>query len=250
MIDGIIQYRATHPGFAEHDLGTFSKVAASLAWTRTLGVLRKAFGIDVNLESVWEAHLTQKYATRDALATVKTMVEQKPYTNHVPTMTGGIGQQDLFVFYRDYFIPQHPPSMQLKLVSRTIGVDRVVDELVISFKHTTSIPHILPGVPPTGKDVRIAAVSVVTIRGGKLFHEHMYWDQASVLVQVGLLDPKLVPGSMKQKGMKRLPVCGGESASKVLDEESEPTNELIPGWANRPRGDPGVQQPSQPKPAA
>lgn len=180
---------------------------------------------------------------------MKTMVEQDPYTNHVPTMTGGVGQRDLFVFYRDYFIPQHPPSMNMKLVSRTLGVDRVVDELLISFKHSQEVPHILPGVPPTGKDVRIPAVSVVTIRGGKLFHEHLYWDQASVLVQVGLLDPTLVPQSMKSKGMKRLPVYGAEIASKVLDEESEPSNELIPAWKDRPKGDPGVQ-PSRPKPAA
>ena len=177
------------------------------------------------------------------------MVEQKPYVNNVPTMTGGVGQKDLFVFYRDYFIPRHPPSMHMKLVSRTIGVDRIVDEIIISFKHTQEVPHILPGVPPTGKDVRLAAVSVVTIRGGKLFHEHLYWDQASVLVQVGLLDPKLVPESMKQKGMKQMPVYGVEITQKILDEESQPSNELIPGWQDRPKGDPGVQ-PSRPKQAA
>jgi len=88
----------------------------------------------------------------------------------------------------------------------------------------------LPDVPPTGKDVKIALVSVVCIRGGKLYHEHIYWDQASVLVQVGLLDPKFVPGPFKQKGLKRLPVYGAETAQKVLDEESLASNELLSQW--------------------
>lgn len=88
----------------------------------------------------------------------------------------------------------------------------------------------LPDVPPTDKQVDIALVSVVCIRGGKLYHEHLYWDQASVLVQVGLLDPKLVPGPMKQKGLKRLPVYGAETAQKVLDESSHPSNELLSSW--------------------
>lgn len=88
----------------------------------------------------------------------------------------------------------------------------------------------LPDVPPTDKQVHVALVSVVCIRGGKLYHEHIYWDQASVLVQTGLLDPKLVPENMKKKGLRRLPVYGRETAAKVLDEESEPSNELLSKW--------------------
>jgi len=88
----------------------------------------------------------------------------------------------------------------------------------------------LPDTPPTDKHISVALVSVVCIRGGKLYHEHIYWDQASVLVQAGLLDPKLVPESMKKQGMKRLPVYGAETAAKVLDESSQPSNELLSGW--------------------
>lgn len=88
----------------------------------------------------------------------------------------------------------------------------------------------LPDVPPTNKEVSIALVGVVGIRGGKLHHEHLYWDQASVLVQIGLLDPKVVPGHMKQQGLKRLPVYGKETAEKVLDESSHPSNELLTRW--------------------
>ena len=146
-----------------------------------------------------------------------TMVDE-PYVNHVPTMTGGLGYTDLHRFYRDYFIPNNPPSMQIKLISRTIGTDTIVDEMHISFRHTQEIPWMLPGVKATGKEVEVALVSVVRIRGSKLYSEHIYWDQASVLVQIGMIDPNL------------LPVVGAASARKVLDEESEPSNALINNW--------------------
>lgn len=161
----------------------------------------------------------------------KVLLNSYRYVNHVPTLTGGIGQQELFRFYRDYFIPQNPPTMKVDLVSRTIGTDRVVDEMIISFRHTQEVPWMLPDVPPTNREVKIPLVGVVNIRGGKLYHEHLYWDQASVLVQIGLLDPKLVPQSMKDKGMTRLPVYGVETAEKVLDESSHPSNELLSSWA-------------------
>ena len=241
-------YPGVAVGFAEHDLEEYDKIAASLAWTRTLGTLRKAFGIEVDLEKVWDEHTALEFETKNAAATMATMVRE-PYVNHIPTLTGGIGQKDLFLFYRDYFIPKNPPSLQLKLVSRTIGVDRVVDEMIISFKHTQEIPWMLPDVPATNKMVHVALVSVVCIRGGKLYHEHIYWDQASVLVQVGLLNPNLVPDAMKKKGLKRLPVYGSETAAKVLDESCQPSNDLISSWKDRPKGDPGAL-PNRPKPAA
>lgn len=241
-------YNNVQPGFAEADLDEYDRLAASLSWSRTLATLRKAFKIEADLERVWEEHVALEFATKDAAATMRTMVAQ-PCVNHVPTMTGGIGQKDLFLFYRDYFIPCNPPSSQIKLVSRTIGVDRVVDEMIFSFDHTQPVPWMLPDVPATGKHVSVALVAIVCIRGGKLYHEHIYWDQASVLVQVGLLDPKLVPQAMKDQGMERLPVVGAESARKVLDESSEPSNELLSTWEDRQKGDPGVKMPVRPKQA-
>lgn len=156
---------------------------------------------------------------------MNTMVA-KPYVNHIPTLTGGIGYRELHRFYRDFFIPNNPPSLILRLISRTIGTDRVVDEMYVHFRHTQVIPWMLPGVSPTGNEVEVALVSVVCIRGGKLYHEHIYWDQASVLVQVGLLNPNLVASSYATK----LPVVGAEGARKVLDEESVRSNGLIPDW--------------------
>jgi predicted ester cyclase len=230
------RYENTEPGFAEHDLDEFDKIGAALAWTRTLTLLRNAFGIDSpDLEAIWDNHTRLEFAEKDADKTMATMVPQ-PYVNHVPTMTGGIGYDQLRRFYNDFFIPQNPPDMRLRLLSRTVGADRVVDEMLISFTHTTDIPWMLPGIPPTGKRVDVILVSVVCIRGGKLYHEHIHWDQATVLVQVGLLDPKYIPDSFKttekgkEKDVKRLPVCGNEAAKKVLDESSAESNDLIPDW--------------------
>lgn len=125
--------------------------------------------------------------------------------------------------------------MILTLLSRTIGVDRVVDEIHVQFKHTHEMPWILPGVPATNKKVEIIVVSIVTLRGGKLYHEHLYWDQASVLIQTGLLDPKLVPEAANKLGVEKLPVVGRAAARRLLsgsdgDDEGEADNALIPGW--------------------
>jgi hypothetical protein len=230
------RYENTVPGFAEYDLDEFDKVGASLAWTRTLALLRAAFDIEgPNLETIWDNHTRLEFAEKDADKTMATMVAQ-PYVNHVPTMTGGIGYDQLRRFYADFFIPNNPPDMRIRLLSRTVGTDRVVDEMFVSFTHTTDIPWMLPAIPPTDKKVEVVLVSVVCIRGGKLYHEHIHWDQATVLVQVGLLDPKYVPKTFKtteegrEKEVKRLPVVGREGARKVLDEDSSQSNELIPGW--------------------
>lgn len=160
---------------------------------------------------------------------------KSPHVTYIPTLTGGIGTEELQRFYSEFFIDRNPPSMKLTLLSRTIGADRVVDELHVSFKHTQEMPWVLPGVPPTNKRVEILMVSIVALRGGRLYHEHVYWDQASVLVQTGLLDPKVVPKQASEKGVKRLPVVGRQAARRVLrgydeGDEGEATNELIAEW--------------------
>lgn len=121
----------------------------------------------------------------------------------------------------------------MRLLSRTIGADHIVDETHIAFKHTQEVPWLLPGVPPTDKAVEVALVSVVAIRGGRISMENMYWDQASVLMQVGLLDPKYVPKSFKSttgETVERLPVVGRNGARKVADPKAIAGNELIAEW--------------------
>src|SRR6267154_2785213 len=131
-----------------------------------------------------------------------------------PVLTGGVGHEELREFYFQRFIPQMPPDTSMTPVSRTIGIDRVVDEMVFEFTHTIKMDWMLPGVAPTGKHVKIPLVVIVHFRDGKLAHEHIYWDQASVLAQLGLIDSA------------KLPVAGVETAEKVLDP-SLPSNELM-----------------------
>ena len=230
------RYEHTKEGFAEHDLDEFDKVGARLAWSRDLVLLRRCFNMpEWDLEAIWDGHTRLEFEEKNADKTMATMVGQ-PYVNHGPTMTGGIGRDELRRFYAEFFIPGNPPSLKIRLLSRTVGADRVVDEMLVKFTHTTEIPWMLPGIPPTEKKVEVVLVSVVCIRGGKLYHEHIHWDQATVLVQIGLIDPNLIPKTFKtaeegrEKEVKKLPVCGKESARKIVDEESLPSNELIPDW--------------------
>lgn len=171
---------------------------------------------DHDLAALWEEHCRQEFATRDVDATMATMVDE-PYVNHVPTMTGGVGRDELKRFYKYHFIGANPADMELLPVSRTVGADRVVDEMVLRFTHTSEIDWLLPGVAPTGRKVEVPLVAIVHFKGGKVAHEHIYWDQASVLVQVGKLDPE------------GLPVAGAETARKVMDKEA-PSNTLMARW--------------------
>jgi carboxymethylenebutenolidase len=158
---------------------------------------------DSSLSTLWEQHTAHEFVTRDTAATLDTMVEDA-YVNHVPVMTGGHGKEELRRFYSTDFIPRMPPDTTLTAVSRTVGTDQLVDEMIFSFTHTEEMPWMLPGVPPTNRRVEIPLVVIVHFRDGKLAHEHIYWDQASVLKQIGLItDPKL-------------PVFGAETARRVL----------------------------------
>jgi carboxymethylenebutenolidase len=165
------------------------------------------------LEHLWNEHLKDEFETRSTEETLKTMVEDA-YVNHIPVMTGGVGREELREFYSKRFIPQMPPDTEMTPISRTMGDDRLVDEMVFKFTHTIAMDWMLPGIAPTGKQVEVPLVVIVHFREGKLAHEHIYWDQASVLVQLGLLDSST------------LPVAGVDSARKVLDP-SLPSNALI-----------------------
>lgn len=206
-----------YPG-TEHAFGRiggdhYHKPSALMAHQRSVTALRRVMGPYYDLSALWDKHCEYEFATRDVDATMATMVAQ-PYVNHIPTMTGGVGYTHLHDFYTRYFVNSNPPDTALTPISRTVGATQVVDEMLFCFTHTTEIPWMLPGVPPTGKRVEIPLLAVVKFRGDKLFHEHIYWDQASVLVQIGLLDPQ------------GLPVAGVETARKLLDE-SLPSNSLM-----------------------
>ena len=141
----------------------------------------------------------------DLETTMATMTDS-PHLTNVPLITGGVGKKGVRDFYANHLVGKFfPPDVEMINVSRTIGEDQIVDELVIRFTHSMVIEWMLPGVAPTGKKVEAAFAVIVKVDGGKIAHEHIYWDQASVLVQLGLLNPT------------GLPVAGAEGARKVLD---------------------------------
>jgi carboxymethylenebutenolidase len=165
------------------------------------------------LNELWEEHLRGEFNTHDTEATIDTMVADA-YVNHVPVLTGGVGHNQLREFYSRHFIPKMPPDTEIVPISRTIGGERLVDEMIFRFTHTLEMDWMLPGIAPTGKRVECGLVVIVHFRGKKLSSEHIYWDQASVLAQIGLLDTS------------RLPVVGVEAAKKLADT-SLPSNQLI-----------------------
>jgi carboxymethylenebutenolidase len=161
-----------------------------------------------DLASIWEEHTKYEFLTRDTDATLDTMLEDA-YVNHVPVLTGGAGKSALRRFYSRDFIPRMPPDTKLTPISQTVGENQLVDEMVFSFTHTQEMPWMLPGIAPTNRYVEVALVAIVRFRDGKLAHEHIYWDQASVLKQIGLLEDTT------------LPVFGAESARKVRASASQ-----------------------------
>ncbi len=209
-------YQGMDHAFARTGGDHYDKPSALMAHQRSMAALQRAIGPEFDYSALWDKHCEYEFGTRDVAATMATMVAE-PYVNHIPTMTGGVGHKELSRFYQHHFVNSNPPDTRLIPLSRTVGATQIVDELLFCFTHTTEIDWLLPGVAPTGRPVEIPLIAIVKFRGDKLYHEHIYWDQASVLVQVGLLDPK------------GLPVAGRETAAKLLDE-TLPSNTLMARW--------------------
>jgi carboxymethylenebutenolidase len=164
--------------------------------------------------ATWERHMEAEFELKDIDATMATMTAA-PFVNHVPTMTGGVGYEDVRSFYRDYFLTGHADDTEVTPVKRTIGADSIVDEVTYKFTHTIEMPWMLPGVAPTGKHAEVAIAAVVLFEGDRIAGERIYWDQASVLAQLGLLDANA------------LPVTGIEASRKAADASREASNRLI-----------------------
>jgi carboxymethylenebutenolidase len=166
-----------------------------------------------DLAATFDAHVKAEFQDLDLEATMATMADE-PYVHHVPTVTGGKGTEGVRDFYGHHFIGQWPDDTETRQISRTIGDNQVVDELMMTFTHDRELEIMLPGIPPTGRKIAVPVVVVVGFEDGKVHHEHIYWDQATVLVQAGLLDPDA------------LPVVGSAQADALLDQD-RPKNELL-----------------------
>lgn len=164
--------------------------------------------------ALWERHLASEFQDKQVDETMATMTSN-PYVNHIAVMTGGVGADAVRRFYSTFFIPCQPPDTEIVPVTRTVGADRIVDELIHKFTHTIEMPWMVPGIPPTGRHVELAVTVVVQFQDGKIAGEHIYWDQASVLAQLGLLDAH------------HLPITGIEQARQAVEPTQELANQLI-----------------------
>lgn len=166
------------------------------------------------LIDVWEAHTAAEFLEHSADAALETMTDH-PSLTHVPVGTGATGREEVRRFYAEIFIPQAPPDIELQLLTRTVGNDRLVDEFILHLTHTVQMDWFAPGIPATGRKLRVPHIGVIQYEGGKIKSEHIYWDHGSLLLQLGVLEGKY-------------PVLGAEQCDRLLDEDA-PANALIRG---------------------
>jgi carboxymethylenebutenolidase len=163
----------------------------------------------LDLGALFDGHIEREFADHDVNATMETMIRE-PYVHCVPALTGGVGGKAVRQFYSEHFINQIPKDAKVTPISRTIGKDQVVDEFILSFTHDTQWDYLLPGISPTGKRVELPHIVVMKFENGKVAHEHIWWDQATLLVQVGLLDPASLPVAGVDQARQLLRVAQGQ----------------------------------------
>lgn len=165
-----------------------------------------------SLIEVWEAHTAAEFANKDVDAAMATMTDH-PVLIHVPNGTGATGKAAVRKFYSEILIPQAPPDIELQLLARSVGQDCIVDEFILRFTHSLRMDWVAPGIEPTGRSLAVPHVAVIAFEDGKIRSEHIYWDQATVLTQLGLLGDDL-------------PVLDSAQCDRLLDADA-PVNQLI-----------------------
>ncbi|KAH7413451.1 hypothetical protein BKA64DRAFT_617173 [Cadophora sp. MPI-SDFR-AT-0126] len=230
---------------------TFHYTTEAVSHTRNLTFLKSHMGGPTfDLEAIWDEHTFYEFEDRSVEWTMSTMV-QEPYVNHVPTLTGGVGRENLTRFYRENFIFKNSEDTSMELVSRTVGVDRVVDEFLFGLTHDRVVDWLLPGVPPTFKKASVPFTAIVNIRGDRLYHEHIAWDQGTLLRQLDLM-PEYLPfpyalfmddggeknaGTTRDKEVEyRVPVDGIKTAQMLRERNSVPSNEMFAFEAREVKG--------------
>ncbi|KAF8590692.1 hypothetical protein K439DRAFT_1381726 [Ramaria rubella] len=221
------KYSTAKSLFVLPDTEDYHAGSAAVAHTRSLVFLRKHIGgPHFDIEAIWDEHTYFEFEVRSVAKTMGTMVAE-PYVNHVPTMTGGMGCKELCVFYRDHFIFSNPTDTALEPISRTVGADRIIDEFIFTMTHDRVVDWLLPGVPPSGRKLAIPMMSVVNVRGDRLYHEHIWWDQAGALKQAGVI-PSHIPYPLPDgKQTLRLPISGAEAAKLLANETDGQSNEML-----------------------
>lgn len=145
--------------------------------------------------AIWQQHTYAEFVLKDVEAALATMTET-PHVLLVPAGTGGVGKAGVRDFYAHQFIPQIPPDLEFVPLSQSFAQDRMVEEAVARFTHSLAMDWMLPGLPPTNRRVELVLVSIIQFANGKVANEHLYWDQATVLFQLGILDAPVAAAGM------------------------------------------------------
>ena len=140
--------------------------------------------------ATWQQHTHAEFALKDADAALATMT-QNPYVFMISSGVVRVGRAAVREFYANHFLPQIPPDLEITSLSQTLGDNRLVEEMVIRFTHSIEMDWILPDLQPTGRVAEFVLAGVIEFEGGKVAHEHLYWDQATLLSQMGVLDHPL-----------------------------------------------------------
>lgn len=135
---------------------------------------------------LWEDHVAGEFLEKDEERSLATMTEDASVM-HMPTRSGGTGKTELRTYYRNMFIPSIPDEWEHTVTNRVVTDDCIVEEATVRLVHAKRMDWFLPGVPPTGKSIRVDLVIFIEFRDGKMSAERIYWDQAAVLKQVGRL---------------------------------------------------------------
>ena len=152
------------------------------------------------LLAAWQQHTYAEFVLKDADAALATMSEN-PYLLMIATGTACVGRAAVREYYANQFLPAIPPDLELESLSQTIGSDRLVEEMVVRFTHTIEMDWLLPTLRPTGQRAEFLIAAVIGFENGRVAHEHIYWDQATLLSQMGVLDHPLAAagtGSVRQ----------------------------------------------------
>ena len=149
--------------------------------------------------ATWQQHTYAEFVLKDADAALATMTEN-PYVLFIASGVVRVGRAAVREYYADKFLPNIPPDLEVTTLSQTLGDDRIAEEMAVRFTHTIDMDWLLPGVRPTGRKAEFIVAVFIQFDGGKIAHEHAYWDQATVLSQLGVLDHPLAAGGMRSAG--------------------------------------------------
>lgn len=152
----------------------------------------------------WGQHGYAEFGIHDPDAAIATM-NDNPYILAVPLGQLLDGRKAVYEFYRDQFLCNVPQSVEMETLQRIVSDTHIVDEFIFRFVHDCEMPWKLPGIAPTGRQVEIAMTVFVGFEGEKIAYEHLYWDHAQLLTQIGLLDlPEAALGGVSTANLRKM----------------------------------------------